>query len=561
MIRFNFVQNFNQTDFLDWIIVALLVLLPVFLLVRLARKKNIIGSRRWLRLGLNLTLWLVLLGYILEPTWTTRMDSNQILLVGAEVSSALVRQLKDSLRISHSQRVEDFLRAEENSAGNRPDSITLVGQSFPGDILRRLTDRTVRWVPYWGPDQVQSLHWKGILRRGEKQKVVGDINSGREQYIRLRFANQTLDSVKLQAGLNHFKLEFPAFSVGRTETLLTLGEQVLDTVRYFARPTKPLNILFILDSPDFESKSLANWLGKQGHSVQVSANLSRDIASTLTINPTRNKEVDLIISDPEHVTHPQVKKAVAEGKSVLFMNMVEPSRQIPFLNRSLGTIWKVRKVGNEPTVPVGNSLSALPYSFTEAINQVEVPGLPVAVQRTTGKVGVSLLMETFPLQLSGDSVAYQKVWTAVLAELQPVSPDNIQAEAPLFTRNKELLRFNNFSSTLSSVRLGTDTLFPDYSPLNPLSAELNYRPGRSGWVKIQDSLELFVENEAGLGTLRQAEMIREYLRAQSGYQVQRASGVPANNRVQEVQVPDWVWLLLFILCFTALWVEPRWKPA
>ncbi|WP_247235068.1 hypothetical protein [Telluribacter sp. SYSU D00476] len=559
MIQFDFIHTFDSSVPIDWLLVLFLLLLPVVQVGLVLRQRAMNPRRRWLRIALNLTLWLVLVGYVFQPVWTTYTDSDQVLLVADDVPADFVRWVQDSLGIGESLTVDEFLEAQEN--GGAADSVVLVGQAFPPEVLGQLSDRSLRWVPYMGPDQWQDLGWKGVVRRGDKQRVQGSILSSKEQWLRLRFGNHTLDSVRLERGENTFQLEFPAFSEGRTETLLELDDLVLDTLRYYSRPALPLHFHFLLDSPDFESRTLAHWLGKQGHHVQVAATPSRDMRSSLRINTAGKGEVDVVITDPGHASHPLVRKAMADGRSVLFMNLIDPASETNTLNRSLGTSWRVRKTSNESTVSVGTNLTALPYTFGESLLQTQVPTLPVAVQRTAGKVGVSLLTETFPLQLSGDSTAYKALWTAVFAELQPSGKENIQVQAPLFSGIRQPLYFNNFAKPSATAQLGADTLHLHYSPLNALTAVGTYLPGQPGWMSLPDSTEIYVEHKESMAQVRQTRQVREYLRAHAQYRPALSTTQSSGQRDRLARVPDWLWLVLLVLCFTALWVEPRWRPA
>jgi hypothetical protein len=54
-------------------------------------------------------------------------------------------------------------------------------------------------------------------------------------------------------------------------------------------------------------------------------------------------------------------------------------------------------------------------------------GYPVAIQKTATKIGLSLISETFPLKLSGDSAAYERIWTSILTQLQPAFNDQYPA--------------------------------------------------------------------------------------------------------------------------------------
>jgi hypothetical protein len=121
---------------------------------------------------------------------------------------------------------------------------------------------------------------------------------------------------------------------------LVLNQKPLDTLRYFTRNTEPIAYQFMLDSPDFESKTLADWLGKKGYSVQLTSTISKDISNRTTIN--RAAAPDVIVTDPANAANPIVKKAVAQGKPVLFMNVSDAETASKTINQAVGTAWRVK---------------------------------------------------------------------------------------------------------------------------------------------------------------------------------------------------------------------------
>jgi hypothetical protein len=319
-----------------------------------------------------------------------------------------------------------------------------------------------------------------------------------------------------------------------------------------------LKVQFLLDSPDFESNTLAGWLGKQGHTVQVVTTLSTRINSTVNINKAGTSvdrtTPDLLITDPANAANTTVKKVLAAGKAVLFINLTNPESDCRTINQALGSKWQVRKVSSEPVVPVGNGVSALPYRFTDNLNQFSVTGYPVAVQRKlAGRIGASLLSETFPLSLSGDSVTYTRLWTAVLARLSPSDKNTIQVDAPLYSGLQQEILINNAGSLPSVLLVGQDTVSLVKSPLNEHSASGSSLFRQAGWQSIQDSLALYVDARTKAGPLADRQLIRRFISAHASYQITGDS--PA--RTSTAQVPNWVWLLLIVSCFTALWIEPK----
>ncbi len=548
--------SINWTDPINWLIALALLILLTGQFWLIAHNQSLSSNRKSLRTGLNLLLWLLVVGYLLQLHWPVQRSPTHALLVGDDVPATFYRQIKDSLHIQDSftsQNLKDDY-----------DSVTLAGQQFPTETLTKLSNSSVQWVPYSKPDQLQDIHWKGVVRQGEIQRVTGRIQSSEKQLLRLRFGSQTLDSVALNKGDNTFALQFPAFSRGRSQCELVLGGTTpLDTIRFFSRLTEPLSVQILLNNPDFESKTLADWLGKQGHTVQVTTTLSKNINSNVSINKVgksaRKTTPDLIITEPTNAASVTVKKAIAEGKSVLFINITNPETDSRAINQALGSQWQVRKISNEPVILVGNGLNALPYRFRDNLNQLSVSGYPVAVQQTTqngfaGRVGISLLQETFPLSLSGDSVAYNRIWTAVLARLSHSDKGSIQVNAPVYSGLQQEISVNNSGSSSPFMLVGQDTVSVARSPINERSAMGSSLFGHAGWQSVQDSLAIYVNAHNSTDAVANRQLISQFMLARSLDQL----GTKPLTRTITAQLPNWAWLLLIVACLTALWVEPKW---
>ncbi len=540
--------SINWSEPVNWVIGFILLLTLIGQIWLIVRNSSLSTTRRWLRGGLNVLLWLVVVGYFLQVRWPTVRSGNHALLVGNEVPAAFLRQVKDSLHIRDSFTTKNAKAVY--------DSMTLVGQDFPMETLTQLSNTNVQWVPYNEPDQLQTINWKGIMRQGEVQRVTGRIRSSEKQLLRLKYGSQTLDSATLHKGDNSFTLRFPAFTRGRSQAELMLGRAMLDTIRFFSYPATPLTIQFLMNGPDFESKTLADWLGKQGHRVQLSTTLSKNISSALTINKTAkstNTVPDLVITEPANASNGVVRKAISDGRSVLFINLSNPDTDCRTINQGTGSRWQVRKISNDPTVPAGNGLTALPYRFAEALNQFAVSGFPVAVQRTAGRVGVSLLGETFPLSLSGDTVAYNRIWTAVMARLSGSEKNNVLVDAPAFSGLKDEISVNNVVNRSATMRVGRDTFPLDYSPFNKRSATGAFLSSQLGWQPVEDSLALYLTSAKGSSPTANRQIVSRFIQAHLSSQ---RIASPSDRQTIE-KVPDWVWLTLFLVCFTALWVEPK----
>lgn len=530
----------------------LLAAFPVIVLGILWKNKTLSSRRKWLRGGLNGILWLVLLGYLVQPTWTKTAEAKKALLVGDEVPSALASRWQDSLGLRERFGAREFLKKK---LASHFDSVLLLGQDFSPDLLAQLGSGTLDWQPYFPENQMQNLAWQGTLRQGELQRVQGTLQSTKKQWMKVKFAGETLDSTQLTQGQNSFSLSFPAFTEGRTATELFWGDELVDTLRFFVRPRPVLSYQFLLDSPDFESRTLAEWLGRRGNAVTVTTTVSKGIQQSTTINGGVGKGTlpDVLITDPSHAASPVVKKSLNAGKSILFIGLTQSEGTFPTLNRTLGTAFSLKRTTSEPMTQVVPNLEALPYTFNEALPQLLVQGYPVAVWNKVGKVGVSLLNETFPLKLSGDSVAYARVWNTIFAQVQPPSGTSLTADAPLFKGLMGMLTLNSGVKVPSRLRIGQDTVTLQNSPLNEHSATVPYLFGQSGWLAVGDSAEVFVEDSTS--TVFLSRRMNDYIGAQ---RAARFSMNPLTAKPQRQQkVNEWVWLTLFVLSCTALWVEPK----
>jgi hypothetical protein len=549
----HFTTTFNSSDLASWIVLVFLAVLPLVQVWLVVRNDSLSISRKWVRAALNLLFWVVLLGYFFQIEWEMPTHSKAVLVADNEVPTAYVNHLKNSLKSPEAVRINAFKTPafRERLDDGSLDSVTLIGTGFSPDLLGELSRQTVQWIPYYQPDQLRMIRWKGILRKGDIQSVEGSIQSSQKQVLKIRFGNQTLDSLQLPAGYSDFKFQFPAFSQGRAEIELVLNQKPLDTLRYFTRNTEPIAYLFMLDSPDFESKTLADWLGKKGYSVQLTSTISKDISNRTTIN--RTAAPDVIITDPANAANPIVKKAATQGKPVLVINLSDAETDIKTINQALGTNWRVKRISTEATVLLGNGVQALPYQLTDAPNQFAVYGYPVAIQKTAGKFGLSLISETFPLKLSGDSATYDRIWTSILTQLQPTFKDNIQVDAPVFKGVRSVLYFNNLSNKPATVRIGNNTVNLNYSAINGLSAEALYLFNRAGWQSFQDTLAVYVDKPAGKPAFG-SHLVSDYLRIHS---TESAGKKTVSPHWLLVKIPDWVWLILFLSCLTALWIEPK----
>ncbi|MEZ0539524.1 hypothetical protein [Fibrella arboris] len=546
-----------------WLLAVLLLALLVMPIWFIHRQKGTSTNRKAIRMGLHALLWLAVLGLWLQPRWQQTLPSGKLVLAADNVPADYVRTTAANLGIKTTMTASTFRSLKSVVP---VDTVWLLGQDFSGNELARLARQVVIWTPYDVPGQLQQIQWKGVVRQGERQTVSGRINTAEGGMLRLRFGQKTVDSTRLTANSQSFRLSYITFAQGRTQLTLALDKTVLDTVRFVARPAEKLRVRFVLDAPDFETRALADWLGQQGNAVELTNRLSKGIGSELTINKTTTNALpDLVVTDPANVTNQVVGKALAAGKSVLVINLTRPDVEVPALNRALRTGLQVRRMPGKDTIHISPDLTALPFRFPPVPGTLPVAGYPVAVQVGSGRVAVSLLTETFQLRLSGDTTAYTRLWQSVLAPLRPVGRNTIQIDAPVLTHQPVRFEVNNPSTLPGRLRVGTDTLILQPAPVNTRSYESTGRFASSGWLPVQDSLALYAYGNVpansppdnGLAAVAQREQVASWVRAHRRYDTVPTQAGSTTARTIEKAIPDWGWLLGIALLLSTLWIEPK----
>ncbi|GAB2650338.1 hypothetical protein GCM10027035_50530 [Emticicia sediminis] len=538
------IQNILNFTLYDWLLAIGLVILLAIQLVALWKKK---ASK--IKIGLNLLLWLSICMLVINPSWTESVDTSKILVYSNGVSVEKIQKIKDSLKIGEVFSQKEFNRRvnENTDFASKLGKLYFLGQDASPEILSKISQNPISWIPDFKTEEIQDIHWKSIIRKGEMQEVAGKIELSEPKTLKVKFGNQVLDSLNLPKGFSAFSLNFPTFSIGRTSLNLELDQKLLQTIDFYSIKNQPRNILFILSNPDFESKTLADWLGKGGNKVEIQTTIAINTLNNVSINKTdKTFSPDIIITDPSNTGNSLVKKAFSEGKSILFINLENPDLAVKSINQNLGTKWKLKRTSTQENRPISQELTAHPYEFEANAFQKSIFDYPIAIQKKIGKVGISLLNETFPLMLSGDSLTYTRIWQSAFQALNPSYNNNIEVKAPIFQDAKKEI-FLNSSSWQSKLNIEDDTIKTTQSAINSATLRTTYTFRKAGWQPFQDSLEVYVE--AKQSALSKTNLLKPYLKSD-------AVSVGSEQKLQ-VNLPEWAWFLIVLLILTGLWVEAK----
>lgn len=497
------------------------------------------SQKRWpLKVILNILLWVSIVLLIFPPAFQKNIANNKI---GIKDASSQIKNLQDSLDIEWVISPKEYL----SKFKDKNLEIHLLGQNFTSDFLSALAGKELHLHPYFGKNEIQELSYHAILRQNQTQELIGKIDVDKKSTIKAKYGSITLDSLFLEKGQPSFILSFPSFSLGKTTVDLFLDNKIVGTVRYFSRKADKLNILMLSENPDFETKTLSDWLGKNGHQVKVQTLVAKNTQNNTDINKSETEKYDVVFATPANISQPICKKTLANGGAIFIYNADESA--IRLLNKTYGLGFKIQKISTENEIQLKEGLFALPFKFLPETSYQISQDWPIVIGNN--RMGISMLSETYPLILSGDSITYRKIWSEVLQKLNVVQKNNIAIQAPIQKDLNTAIIFNNFENFDTLFKTPNDSIFTKKLASNPNSFFGNYVFRKSGWQALDTENEVFVEDniEPYLASIFTRSAVNIY---------QKNSKSKSKVSIKE-PVTSWALFLIIFIILALLWSEPK----
>ncbi len=500
-------------------------------------------NRKLLRITLNAVLSLLLIGLIFQPVWEVSKTTEPTLVFQKEMEKAQIRFWKDSLGIENESSI-DQLKPEANP-------VYLVGNDYSPEQLHQLNGRQVQWIPLQKSGEFEFLEWKGTLRKGEIQKIRGNIQVDTLTEISIRLGEDILDQFTLELGMRDFELNFVAKIEGRNEVSLTLNGNQKADIRFFTKATQPKKYSLNFSFPDLETRFLSQYLRNQGELVNEEIQVSRD---TRIKTPGMEQDtLEVLITEPSQVSGRVVKDAIEKGSFIFFIRSGEPEKSVQAINKALKTDFSIIQSGIGESRVLENGAESLPFRFESGFGKNLLLEESVAIlQVGNSQIGLSLLGPTFPIALAGDSLLYGRIWDEILGAMYPPEEQNWEMNAPVFAGFPSGLLLNQKDEETNSVSLEPDTLFLSPSLINPLTSTGEFITSETGWISLGDFLEVYSYAPDELQGVFQSRVLHNFLKSSN----QSNSGI--DSITKEQKIPDWLYLVGILILFTLVWLEPRW---
>ena len=392
---------------------------------------------------LSLLAIIALIGLYLRPVLRQPVNTDAMVI--------LTRNY-DKIQLDSLQRANKPLKVIQYKEGeNLTPFLTRTSVAYIlGDGLRKFDLWQFDSIPAWYRNKEKPL---GLLEvKFKKEHFIGDSLRVAVRYnaandsrrLVLSTANQKgLDSVVIKASQNTTtSLSVPIKMVGKYVYKLiekdTAGKILnSEPIPIVGIAKEPLHILMINSFPTFESKYLKNYLSKGGHSVTLRSQITKGTYRFEYYNTARNPVYNftrknlnafhIIFIDAASYTRlssssmAALLKAVEDDGLGLFIvpDDIFFTKTSSDINLSF-TPFKRGKthLQNWPKA----SVNTYPFRFAaqqglESIVQSKADILNAYTRRKRGRIGTTLVQNTYQWQLDGQELAYETFWANTLTAL------------------------------------------------------------------------------------------------------------------------------------------------
>ncbi|WP_295651249.1 hypothetical protein [uncultured Mucilaginibacter sp.] len=472
--------------------------------------------------------------------------------------------------------------------------IQVLGYGLDEDGLKRLNMPVLFNQPA-KPAGLSSVSWNGDLKAGESLKVQGKFNNpdGKTYTILLKGLNVTLDSITQKTN-GDFELHTIPKTTGNVvyNLIVTDGK---DTIENNALPlhieaVKPVRVLILSSSPDFENRFLKNWLSANGYTVYTRTAISKDKFSTEAVNakqiPLTNlgtgtlQNFDVLVSDASALQALLVPEALALKQQVtqsglgLIVRADSAAKTTSWFQSSFPLVKTSGQTQNAAALQISGQTAATEKLKIDPVGIVYKQGTQVLVSdgqskalvsstlSGAGKLVFSALGNTYNWMLGGDENDYTAYWSLLINKAARKAA--VQKSLSLITdipqTNHETTLQVLSASAPDSVKLN------DLQPAFAQNAEIpflwqaKFWPGRSGWQKVangdakMNDVYVYGENDwKNIKNLHKIFVTNSY----ANKNLLNYTHVQQKEQAITQPVPKIWFFLLFLTACSFLWAEAK----
>jgi len=475
--------------------------------------------------------------------------------------------------------------------------IKILGYGVDEVDLPQLDSLPISYTAPALPGGLQNISWPSKINTGEQLVVQGKFyNEGKQSVkLQLKGLNAISDSVIIPpAKTTYFQLESKPKATGRLvyQLVALAGQDTLmnESIPVTIEVSKPLRVLMLNASPNFENRFLKNWLGENGYAVASKAVISQGKTSEEYINLNKLNlqhlttsllnQFDLVIGDLSALkTLPSAEGAnlrqqlTQQGLGIIVradstdktaswlqrdfpVNTVTAKEQLTVALKLPGLANNTTKLSIDPAY-----ISYRPntQSLVTDAEQHELAGVTLS---GAGRLVFTTLNHTNTWLLAGNRADYSNLWSLLIshaAKKQPAAQSwRLATSLPAVDEPSKIIWQSGISP--QSVTVNGTSIAPEQNPGIPYEWNITHWPQKTGWqtAKINNSsaIDWFVYEKDSWNNLRKLKR----LTATQNFAANQHKTSTVTKQIQQTvqkEVSKIYFYLLLLLACTFLWVERK----
>jgi hypothetical protein len=465
----------------------------------------------------------------------------------------------------------------------------IYGNGLSKDQLAQLDSLPVTFHAAKIPAGVSSVSWNNKLKAGEALQVQGLYNniSAKKVKLVLTGLNTSLDSVTLPPNAQTpFDLSTTPKATGKMAFALKADTTLQGSLPVQIEPVKPLKILMLSASPDFENKFLKNWLSENGYAVALRSAISKGKYNSEYINIAQFNmdklsaqvlaQFDVVIGDLSVLSSLSsaesdvLKQAVADrglgliiradstGKTSWMQKQFPVDRPSGKEPAPASLIINGKKSGSGKLV--FGSAHLVYQNGTQPLIKTKERVLAGLALYGSGKIVFTTLNNTFSWMLGGNKQDYTALWSALISKA--ARKNNEMKDEIKFSSlpiSNEPVMMGVSQSNSSPITINNQLIASAQNPDVPFEWDAMYLPQSAGWQNLKHNDKLgnwFAYTQNDWKTLQSAEKIT----ATTQYAALHPNNRIVTKQIQQkvrIDVPKIYFYILLLAACTFLWIETK----
>ncbi|MBB3968863.1 hypothetical protein [Mucilaginibacter phyllosphaerae] len=462
-------------------------------------------------------------------------------------------------------------------------NLHIYGYGLNEDELAQLDTLPIVFHPAKAPVGVNYVNWDGSIKAGEPLHVQGQYNNTSAQKVKLVLngLNTGLDSVMLPPNAQtNFNLSTIPKTTGKIVFTLYADTALQGSIPVQIAPVKPLRILMLSASPDFESKFLKNWLTGNGYAVALRSAISKNKFNSEFINTdqfnlsklsaqTLNK-FDVVFGDLSVFNglsvaeNSALKQAVADNGLGLIVRADSTGKtswlQQPFpVDRASGKEPAAGPIlinGKKSAGKLNNGLAYIAYQngTQPLIKNTQQQVLASSALYGSGKIIFTTLNNTFTWILGGNKQDYWLLWSTLITKAaRKENPDESQIEVLTPAYAGEPVHLQIAQGNASPLIINGKNTPSLQNAAIPFEYRAQYRPAKPGWQTLQSN-NWYAYTKQSWAVMQASAKLSATKKYAKAHQINSIVTKQIQQKMR-IDVPKIYFYILLLAACTFLWAE------